>query len=243
MLREQRDVEPREMWAARVGLGGLFEEHEGEEPSQSYRHQVDHDTGDDVVDAEGDGGHRMHRRENAPQSSAEQESEDHSTGAQTHPIRAGPAKRATPAAPETVPMIIRPSRPMFTIPDRSLNSPPETGQIEDREVRERDRGRRAEIADVHQASSASAAGTSVSRIPTSAPARCSSAPGQPAPGDLMHDHHAEDQDPLQDDQELPRERRSDLQSGLPPGDHRPAGPRRTRSRAGCSGRGTPPRSP
>jgi hypothetical protein len=33
-------------------------------------------------------------------------------------------KNRAPNAPVTVPMIISPSRPMFTIPERSLNSPP-----------------------------------------------------------------------------------------------------------------------
>jgi hypothetical protein len=33
-------------------------------------------------------------------------------------------KKRAPNAPVTVPMIMSPSRPMFTIPERSLNSPP-----------------------------------------------------------------------------------------------------------------------
>ena len=41
-----------------------------------------------------------------------------------HPMRSGLVKKNVPHDPVTVPMIIMPSRPMFTMPDRSLYSPP-----------------------------------------------------------------------------------------------------------------------
>ena len=162
------------MRTARVGLGGLLEEHEGEEPSQSDRHQVDHDTGDDVIDAEVDGGHRMHRREKCATESAEQESEDHSAGAQAHPFRGGPGEDRHACRAGHCPDHHQALEADVHDPRPFAEQSPETGEIQDREVRERDPDRRADIADVHQASSASASGASVSRSPTSAPARCSS---------------------------------------------------------------------
>ena len=45
-------------------------------------------------------------------------------GPQTVPTPTVSVKKRAPNAPVTVPTIINPSRPMFTIPERSLNSPP-----------------------------------------------------------------------------------------------------------------------
>ena len=63
----------------------------------------------------------------------------------------GPCSIA-PHAPMTVPTIIIPSSPMFTMPERSQNRPPSPARIDDREVGERDRDRRSEVEERHQAS-------------------------------------------------------------------------------------------
>ena len=45
-------------------------------------------------------------------------------GPHTVPSPTVSVKKRAPNAPVTVPMIISPSRPMFTMPERSLNRPP-----------------------------------------------------------------------------------------------------------------------
>ena len=55
---------------------------------------------------------------------AEQQAEHHAAGPQSHPLRGRAREDRHPRGPVTVPTTMRPSRPMFTMPERSLNRPP-----------------------------------------------------------------------------------------------------------------------
>jgi hypothetical protein len=162
------------MRLAWVGLRRLPEEDLREEPREADGDEVDHDAGHDVVDTERDRRERMDPGEQHAAQGAEQQ-------AHRRPPRQAP--------PEFGGEVVGTERAGHRTDDhQSLETDvhdagplaeqtAEAGQVDDREVGERDADRRAEVRQVHQRSpsarttSAGGAATSSSSC-SSAPARC-----------------------------------------------------------------------
>ena len=143
---QKRDVDRRQVRASGIRLRRLPEEHLRQEPRQTDRHQVDHDARHDVVHLERDRGDRVDAGEQETTDRSHQESED---GSPREPEADGVREVAGPPRAGDGPDDHQAFQADVHDARSLAEQTAESGQVEDREVRERDLQRDADVGERH----------------------------------------------------------------------------------------------